>query len=242
MRILPWRLGALLLALLTVSACSPSSGEAVTLCLDVVRSAEKYSSTVQKISETIEVKKITKDDFAAKISSGFNPPKFEDFERLALAAPEIKLDSLTDYPSGTGFEQASFLRSWIQPASQKAALGLLSTKIEYDVDNGQGVPERKKAECQFALDDVGSMNPLIPFGEAVRLEDLRRKTFGLDQNAPNRGYPCCMPRFSVSAVSPTNSKINVQTGELIADPVAGGVIMWDEMEAEVRRVTSGGTN
>ncbi len=214
-------------------ACKASEEEAFAACRTVIESGEKYASTLMPIIQSAEYKALTRDEFASElVGSALTPTNFAKIESTVQSAPEVDLSAIESFPSGSGFEQASYLKIWANALKDALDPGLQNVQIEYDVDNGNGVPERKSATCAFAVSDVSAKAPLLPYGEMARLEKLRRRTFGFDP-VPNKGFGCCIPRFAFSKVTPSSAHMTID--DIEGQPVKGGVVMYDEIEAEVKK-------
>ena len=221
------------LIILPLVGCGGGEQAAVNACMRVVEAGERFPSTISLIGSSSKFSNLTKDEFTQELAGGvLTPTTFAQAEGKVGAAPSITLSEITEYPKGIQFGQASLLKYWLSEAAKARQIGIQTVEINYDIDNGNGVPERKKGSCQFPLSDVDTRTPMVVFEESVRLEKLRKQSFGFDQTIPNKGYRCCIPKFAFADVSPSSGRF--VGGELTGSRVAGGVIMYDEIELEVR--------
>lgn len=212
-----------LFAPLLASCAGQSPSEAVSACKSAVELGERYASTIDVIKSEVKAKTVTREEAAdALLGHPFlNKSSFEELTSQVAPVEPAELNNSVEFPQGNLGNQARLLRAFLDRLSAAPEPGILTTDITYDVDNGNGVPERRQASCKFLMSNTHFREPLIPYSAAIALEKSRQSNFG-PTNVPNKGYKCCVPEFVLA-------KIDARYGQ----PVNGGVIMQDEVESAV---------
>ena len=223
----------LLLAIISTTACSGPKMSAAKACESVIALGEKYASTMSVVESEVSTNALSADEIAQQLAgSVLSPMTFGELDKKLSSTQKLSLTELLYYPEGNGDKQARFLKSIVEEVRSAPKPGLLEVDLSYDVDNGNGVPERKKGSCRFLASNVDAKTPIIDFEVAAKLEAARQRAFG-PVNFPNKGGKCCVPQFALAQFNPATAKINMQTGEMFGDSVLGGVVMMDEIERAV---------
>jgi hypothetical protein len=185
------RLRLTIIFALALPACSPGDLTPVAACRGVVDAFEKYPSTISVLHERQDTKSFSREALASLIATNVD---VSSSELLATGLPSAPfLTEVAIYPQASSPTDERLLGTYLKAIRAAPSPGIKYVALEYDVDNGAGVPKRETFLCRFLMSDAGNDVPLFPLDQQQRLEFAKWAAYPDDKSRAS----CCHPQFSV---------------------------------------------